>query len=85
MKEKYDQKYEDHIQVLAEHRLDSKNYKIFDHRSRIIKRHKISELLERGRSDSEDALVIISGEGDLIVLTEEFERMLLSVSKKHFS
>jgi hypothetical protein len=84
MKEKYDQKYEDHIQTPTEHRLNNKNYKIFDYRSRIIKRQKFPELFNCPRSDSEDALVI-SGEGDVVILTEEFERMLLSVSKKRFS
>jgi hypothetical protein len=75
---------EDHIKILAEHRLESKNYKVFDYRSRVIKRDKFPELVERERSDNESGLVIISGEGDVMVLTEEFEMMLYGISKKRF-
>ena len=84
MKEKYDPNYEGHIKILAEHRLESKNYKVFDYRSRALKRQNFSELVERERSESQSGLVIISGEGDVIILTEDFERMLYGICKKRF-
>ncbi|HEY8563579.1 MAG TPA: hypothetical protein VIL74_24585 [Pyrinomonadaceae bacterium] len=84
MKERYDQKYEDHIKILAEHRLERKNYKIFDYRPHVLKRQNFPELVERERFDTESGLVVISGEGDVGILTEEFERMLYGVCKKRF-
>ncbi len=68
MKGKYDQTYEDHIKTLAELRLDNKKFKVFDHRSRVIKRKKIEIDWQE-----ENCLVMINGAGDCIVLTESRE------------
>ncbi len=79
MNEKYDQSYEDHIKILGELRLEHKNFKVFDHRSRVIKRKNINiDGIE------ESCLVIINAAGDCIVITESFERDLYWISKKRF-
>ena len=77
--EKYDQKYEDHIQQLADLRLKNKNYKIFDYHARVIKREKFEI-----NGMEESCLVIINAVGDCMVLTEDFERMLYTVNKQRF-
>jgi hypothetical protein len=79
MKGKYNQTYEDHIKTLAEMRLEHKNFKVFDHRSRVIKRQKIEN-----DGQEESCLVVINGVGDCIVLTESFERSLYWVGKQRF-
>ena len=72
MKEKYDAKKEKQLRLLAENRIQSGQYKIFDHNARIITRKKI---------DGRNCLVIINGEGETVVITPEFEIVLRNVLK----
>lgn len=67
MKEKYNPKYDHQIKELAENRIKSGQYKIFDHNARVITRKKI---------DGKSCLVIINGEAETIVITPEFEIVL---------
>lgn len=85
MKEKYIEKYEQQIRELAENRIKTNQYKVFDNSARVIKRARFPELVEQGKSDDENCLVIINGEGETIVLTSEFEFILMNVSKGWFS
>lgn len=64
MEEKYDAKKEHQLQILAENRIQSGQYKIFDHKARVVTRKRI---------DGKNCLVIINGEGETIFITEEFE------------
>lgn len=84
MKEKYNEKYEAQIQDLAGNRLKSKNFKIFDYNARIIKRQNFPELVEQGKTAHQNCLVIINGEGETLVITQEFERSLCATSKRWF-
>lgn len=81
MDEKYDEKYEKKIVLLAESRLKSGNYKVFDYRARVIKRAKIPELVSDKKSEKETALVIINSDGETVVITEEFEMILRNAVK----
>ena len=84
MKEKYNQKYEDQIRKLAADRFDKKNFRVFDHNARIIKRVNISELVDQGKTAHPNCLVIVNGEGETIVITQEFERDMCEASKSWF-
>jgi hypothetical protein len=70
--EKYDEKKEHQIRLLAENRIQSGQYKIFDHNARVITRKKI---------DGKNCLVLINGEGETIVITPEFEVVLSNAIK----
>jgi hypothetical protein len=76
MQEKYDQKYEDRIVLLAAERVKNGKYKIFDYQARVITRERFPEFVDRGQSDNESCLVIINKEGETIVITQEFEHIL---------
>ena len=65
--EKYDEKKEHQLRLLAENRIQNGQYKIFDHDARVITRKKI---------DDKSCLVIINGEGETIVITPDFEMVL---------
>jgi hypothetical protein len=75
-----DEKLEEKFRLLANERIVKGKYKIFDRNARLIKRHKFEGL----NSESESALVILNGQGEAIVLTEEFERELLRVFKLRY-
>lgn len=75
------QHLEDKFIKLAEERITSKKYKVFDISSRLVKRHKFPDLVTTGRTMGETSLLILNSAGDAIVLTEEFERELLRVLK----
>ena len=72
MEEKYDERKEHQLRLLAENRLESGQFKIFDHNARVITRKKI---------DGRDCLVIINGEGETIVITPDFEMVLRNAIK----
>jgi len=67
MKEKYNQKYEDQIRKLAADRFDKKNFRVFDHNARIIKRVNIPELVNQGKTAHTNCLVIVNGEGERLL------------------
>lgn len=56
--------------MLAENRIRSRQYKIFDHSAGVITRKKI---------DGKNCLVIINGEGETIVIPPEFEIVLRNI------
>lgn len=68
MKEKYAEKKENQLRLLAENRIESGQYTIFDHNARVITRKKI---------DGENCLVIINSEGETIVITLNLEIVLI--------
>ena len=70
--EKYDEKKVHQLRILAENRIQSGQYKIFDQTARVITRKKI---------DGRDCLVIINGEGETIVITPDFEMVLRNAIK----
>jgi hypothetical protein len=76
MKEKYNQKYENQIVLLASERAQSGNYKVFDYQARVVKRDIFPELVEKGKTDAENCLVAINSEGATIVITREFKTIL---------
>ena len=84
MKEKYSPQYESQIRQLAENRLKTKNFKIFDHDARIVKRADLPELVENGRTDDAKCLVIVNSEGETIVITKEFELVLTRIAESWF-
>lgn len=82
MDEKYDPEYERKIKDLANLRLHHENYKVFDHDARIVKRVNIPKTKETGKSDYESCLVIINRDGECIVITREFEKILRNAVEK---
>ncbi|HEX8288270.1 MAG TPA: hypothetical protein VF556_09750 [Pyrinomonadaceae bacterium] len=76
MKEKYNQRYENQIALLARDRVKTGNYKVFDFQARVITRDQFPDLVEKGRTDIERCLVITNSEGETIVITREFEAIL---------
>jgi hypothetical protein len=68
---------EEQFAKLGEERFAQGKYKIFDKNSRLIKRYKLFGL----NSETESGLLILNGDGEAILLTEEFERNLLRVFK----
>lgn len=70
-----DDKLEKRFEQLAENRISSKNYKVFDKNSRVVKRQRINDDL---------CLVILNAEGEAIVLTEEFEKELFRIATIRF-
>ena len=81
MDEKYNPKYESQIKDLANNRLRTKTYKVFDYNARIVKRIKMIELKEQGRTDSEQCLIIVNKDGDTMAITQEFEKVLFNALK----
>jgi hypothetical protein len=76
MDEKYNQKYENQIILLASDRVKTGNYKVFYHKARVITRSTFPELVSKGRTDFESCLVITNSDGETIVITKEFETTL---------
>jgi hypothetical protein len=64
--------------------LNSKSYRVFNDRVRVVRRQKFAEFAEKDLSYGENGLVIVNAEGDVIVLTEEFEKQLYHVGKQRF-
>ena len=81
MDHKYDEHLEDQFEKLAEERLAEMKYKVFDKDARIIKRDKFYDLKLENRTDDENCLVIISKEGETIVLTTEIEQQIYAIYK----
>jgi hypothetical protein len=81
MKEKYNDQYENKIILLAESKIKSGNFKVFDNFARVIKRDKFPELVEQEKTDNESCLVIINREGETIVITPFFEVVLRNAVK----
>jgi len=65
--EKYDENKEHQLRILAENRIQSGQYKIFDHNARVITRKNI---------DGINCLLIINGESEIVVITPDFEIVL---------
>lgn len=84
MQEKYNEKFENQLILLAENKVKSGKYKVFDHESRVIKRHRFPEFVQEGKTDDENCLVVINKEGEALVLTAEFERALFAALKNRF-
>lgn len=84
MKEKHDADYENKIIFLAEQRVKTGKYKLFDYRARVITRDQLPEVVARGKSDDESCLVIANSDGETIVITREFERILLQALRDNF-
>lgn len=81
MQKKFDQAYEDKIILLAENKLESGHYKVFDDDARVVKRHRLPELPATGKTHDSTCLVITNREGETIVLTQEFEHILYNILK----
>lgn len=84
MRERYDPKYEARILELAENRLRTKNYRVFDGDARVARSAKLPELKREGKTSMEDCLVVINREGEAMVLTVEFQLILLNVLQNRF-
>ena len=80
-----DEKLEKRFEQLAENRIASRNYKLFDKNSRVIKRQRLAELKLSGKTENDLCLVIINAEGETIILTEEFERELFRIDKGRYN
>ena len=66
---------------MAQNKVQSGNYKVFDYQARVITRDDFPDLAEKGRSDFESCLVICNRDGETIVITREFERILANALK----
>ena len=76
MKEKYNQKYENQIAQLDSGRVKTGNYKVFDYQARVITRDSFPELIEKGKTEIENCLVVINSDGETVVITRELEAIL---------
>lgn len=47
MDEKYDDRYEKQIVLMAENRLETKNYRVFDYRARVVKSERFPGLVRQ--------------------------------------
>jgi hypothetical protein len=81
MQEKYDDNYENKIVLLAENKIKSGRYKVFDHLARVISRECFPELVNQGKTDDESCLIITNKEGETLVITQEFEHILFNALK----
>jgi hypothetical protein len=54
MDEKYNPKYESQIAELADKRLRTKNYNVFDNQARVYSRKNLPGLVEQGRTTRSD-------------------------------
>ncbi len=79
MKNKYNSQYENQIILLAQNKVESGHYKIFDNDARVITKRNFFEVVESGKSDYESSLIICNREGETIVMTIEFSRVLFNV------
>ena len=76
MSEKYNEDFERKILDLARIHMRRGTYKLFDARARVVTRRSFPELVEKEKTGDESCLVIVSGDGETIVITEEFETTL---------
>ncbi len=81
MKNKYNQKYENQIILLAQNNVESGHYKIFDNDAQVISKRNFPEVVESGKSDYESCLIICNREGETVVVTKEFLRILFNALK----
>ena len=81
MREKYNEKYEKQIRELAGNRITAGQYKVFDSKARIVGRERFPGLVEQGTTADANCLVVVNSAGDTLVITAEFERELLNVSR----
>ena len=81
MDNKYNQKYENQIVLLAQKKVESRHYIIFDNDARVITKRNFPEVVESGKSDYESCLIICNREGETIVITKEFSRILFNALK----
>ena len=81
MKNKYNQKYENQIILLAQNKVESGHYKIFANDSRVVTKRNFPEVVESGKSDYESCLIICNREGETIIITQEFSRILFNALK----
>ncbi len=81
MKNKYNQQYENQIVLLAQNKVESGHYKIFDNDARVITKGNFPEVVESGKSDYESCLIICNREGEAVVITKEFSRILINALK----
>jgi hypothetical protein len=80
LREKHDANYENKIILSVENKIKSGHYKIFD-KARVIKKERFPELVSNGQTEDDNCLIIANNEGDAIVITAEFERILLNAIK----
>lgn len=78
---KYDDRYEKQIILLAEERIKTGKYKVFDRQARVITRKNLPELAAAGKTEDENCLVIANQDGETIVITKEFEQILFNAFK----
>lgn len=76
MQEKYDERYEKQIVLLTGFKIGTGNVKVFDSQARVIIRAHLPAYVEKGLTKHENCLVIANREGETMVITEEFERVL---------
>ncbi len=81
MNNKYNQQYENQIVLLAQNKVESGHYKIFDNDARVITKRNFPEFVESGKSDYESCLIVCNREGETIVMTKEFSRILFKALK----
>ena len=81
MKIKYNQEFENKIILLAQNKIESGHYKVFDFDARVITKRNFPELVQTGKSDFESCLIIANREGETIVITKEFSRILYNALK----
>ena len=85
MKNKYNQKYENQIILLAQNKVESGHYKIFANDARVVTKRNFPEVVESGKSDYESCLIICNREGETIIITQEFLRILFNALKGELS
>jgi hypothetical protein len=78
MENKYNQKYENQIVLLAQNKVESGHYKIFDNDARVITKRNFPEVVESGKSDYESCLIVCNREGETIIITQEFSQILFN-------
>ncbi len=81
MDEKFDSKYEHQIHQLAQNRIETGNYKVFDYRARVITKTGFTDLVESERTDDRTCLVITNADGETVVITKEFGLALFNALK----
>ena len=81
MNNKYNQQYENQIVLLAQNKVESGQYKIFDNVARVITKRNFPEVVKSGKSDSESCLIVCNREDETIVMTKEFSRILFNALK----
>ena len=81
MNNKYNQQYENQIILLAQNKVESGHYKIFDKDARVITKRNFPEVVESVKSDYESCLIICNREGETVVMTKEFSRILFNALK----